>query len=291
MNPRLLLSILAIGSLSSCATMYKSGQTPDDVYYSPAQPKTHPFANNNDSRYASDDDDEDDYVHIDNEQKRNSYNYNENSLDDSRLRMQLQDKDRWDGFYDDYYGTYGYNYNDLYYPGFIGYSSWTPYWMSPWYSVGMGYYPYWGWASDWGLSIGYGAFYGGGLYTGGYYNGGYGSTKASTYIPRAYAPRRADLGGYANGNYNNSNSNGRIGTGNVGRQSGRTYNNDNNSNGRVNNGSRLGNAIRDAFSPSTNNSSGRTYDAGSNSQPTRTYSSPASTGSSGGGVSRPSRPH
>jgi hypothetical protein len=35
MKTNLLISIITIGLLTSCSSMYKSGQTPDDVYYSP----------------------------------------------------------------------------------------------------------------------------------------------------------------------------------------------------------------------------------------------------------------
>ncbi len=37
MNTRLILIALATVSISSCSTAYKSGQTPDDVYYSPTR--------------------------------------------------------------------------------------------------------------------------------------------------------------------------------------------------------------------------------------------------------------
>ena len=37
MNTRILLLAISAAALSSCSTMYKSGQTPDDVYYSPGQ--------------------------------------------------------------------------------------------------------------------------------------------------------------------------------------------------------------------------------------------------------------
>lgn len=36
MNPKLTLLVLVIAGLSSCSTVYKIQQTPDDVYYSPA---------------------------------------------------------------------------------------------------------------------------------------------------------------------------------------------------------------------------------------------------------------
>ena len=37
MNSKTLLLILTVAALSSCSTAYKSGQTPDDVYYSPVR--------------------------------------------------------------------------------------------------------------------------------------------------------------------------------------------------------------------------------------------------------------
>ncbi len=38
MNIKLLLFSLSVAALSSCSTSYKSGQTPDDVYFSPVRP-------------------------------------------------------------------------------------------------------------------------------------------------------------------------------------------------------------------------------------------------------------
>ena len=37
MNTKLLLLALSVAAISGCSTAYKSGQTPDDVYYSPAR--------------------------------------------------------------------------------------------------------------------------------------------------------------------------------------------------------------------------------------------------------------
>lgn len=37
MKTKLLILVVAVAALGSCTTMYKSGQTPDDVYYSPAR--------------------------------------------------------------------------------------------------------------------------------------------------------------------------------------------------------------------------------------------------------------
>ena len=39
MNSKILLLALFVAALSSCTTAYKTGQTPDDVYYSPARPQ------------------------------------------------------------------------------------------------------------------------------------------------------------------------------------------------------------------------------------------------------------
>ncbi|MEP7144869.1 MAG: hypothetical protein ABI707_18435 [Ferruginibacter sp.] len=40
MNTKLLLLAISVAAFSSCTTLYKSGQTPDDVYYSPVRPAT-----------------------------------------------------------------------------------------------------------------------------------------------------------------------------------------------------------------------------------------------------------
>ena len=37
MNVKILLIAIAAVSLASCSTAYRSGQTPDDVYYSPVR--------------------------------------------------------------------------------------------------------------------------------------------------------------------------------------------------------------------------------------------------------------
>ena len=37
MKTKLLLLAVAVAAFTSCSTVYKTGQTPDDVYYSPAR--------------------------------------------------------------------------------------------------------------------------------------------------------------------------------------------------------------------------------------------------------------
>ena len=39
MKTSILLLALIVVALSSCTTAYKTGQTPDDVYYSPVRPQ------------------------------------------------------------------------------------------------------------------------------------------------------------------------------------------------------------------------------------------------------------
>jgi hypothetical protein len=74
MNTRiLLLAAVAVG-LSSCSTMYKSGQTPDDVYYSPApqQRVASSYNNNNNDDEYYEDNGRDEYVDVQTEQDRSA---------------------------------------------------------------------------------------------------------------------------------------------------------------------------------------------------------------------------
>jgi hypothetical protein len=82
------ISVLFI-ALASCSTVYKSGQTPDDVYYSPANNRP-------------------DYV--EKRQTKERYNnYEDVDVSDRYLRMKLFSRSRWSSF------DYDYNYwNDPY---------------------------------------------------------------------------------------------------------------------------------------------------------------------------------
>src|SRR5690606_29231172 len=79
-----MLPLLATALIfASCSTAYKSGQTPDDVYYSPERPA-------------------DEYVRVDKKDDRR-YRYDEGAYRDDRyLRMKIRDR-RYSGLYDDYY--------------------------------------------------------------------------------------------------------------------------------------------------------------------------------------------
>ncbi|MBS1495610.1 MAG: hypothetical protein JSU03_10865 [Bacteroidetes bacterium] len=101
MKINFLLFIISAALLASCSTTYKSGQTPDDVYYSPTR-------SINESR------------HVQNNESAIS-NY-----EDRQIRMSAYDY-RW-RYLDDYYNydysyspyrygyDYGYYYNPYYYP-------------------------------------------------------------------------------------------------------------------------------------------------------------------------------
>lgn len=101
MDTRILLLGLAATAMTSCATAYKTGQTPDDVYYSPAKP-------------------EEEYVKED-QQRDDRYNNDYYTLDDYRLRMRVRNPNRYYAYADDWY-------YDNWYTG----SSWRYGWNNPW---------------------------------------------------------------------------------------------------------------------------------------------------------------
>jgi len=108
MNSKLLLISISIITLSSCSTAYKTGQTPDDVYYSPA-------------RFYDEDRKED---------NKKDEDVAKRTLEDRQIRMAANNP-RWRHFDNDIsyspynYGyNYGYYYNPYYYP-FAVYSTVT----------------------------------------------------------------------------------------------------------------------------------------------------------------------
>src|SRR6188768_4071602 len=106
--------LLAITALTSCS-VYRSGQTPDDVYYSPGRTQ-------------------DSYVTVENTRRGRSYDRYENtSPEDNYLRMKARDPYRWSTFdsYSSYMNDWQYN------SGYSGYYS--PYSYSGIYG---GYSPY-----------------------------------------------------------------------------------------------------------------------------------------------------
>ncbi len=95
MKPAILLLAFSVAAFSSCTTAYKTGQTPDDVYYSPVKPQ-------------------EEYVESEKKEEDRQYSYNEDYYDDRYLRMKVRNRYRWSGLdswyaYDRY--SIGYNYS------------------------------------------------------------------------------------------------------------------------------------------------------------------------------------
>jgi hypothetical protein len=115
-----LLSLLVI--FASCSTAYRSGQTPDDVYFSPAKPQQEYVE-------VSDRDDRPTYRRNEDAYYRNEEAYY-NSNEDRYIRMRIRNRDRWD-YLDNYYrDPYAYNYKSTYYYNQYGYSNPRSYWNS-----------------------------------------------------------------------------------------------------------------------------------------------------------------
>lgn len=110
MKSKSTLSLLVLAVIfASCTTAYQSGQTPDDVYFSPSRPSQ-----------------TDEYVRQDrNDNKKYRYRNEEDYRDDRYLRMKIHDP-RYMDLYEDYYSYNPYYYH--YYNGrLIFNSAWTPY--------------------------------------------------------------------------------------------------------------------------------------------------------------------
>jgi hypothetical protein len=126
MKPILLSFLLAL-IFASCTTAYKSGQTPDDVYYSPERPRA-----------------SEEYVRVDDDRNSKKYrHYDEESYDDRYVRMKVRNRLMWselDYYYNDPY-AYNYNRNRYYYnTSYNPYTTWNcyynPYYI-PYYSNGI----------------------------------------------------------------------------------------------------------------------------------------------------------
>lgn len=189
----LLLSFASAVLLTSCASVYQTQQTPDDLYFSPTkvEPATKEVAQNTNDRY-------EEYI---------------SSSDDRYLRMKVANRNRWEVL-DDYsywndsrFDYYGYNYFNNYYGyGYNGYNYWNNWAFYPSYNwgfsnfYGYGYNPYF---------FGYTSFYNPYFsYYGGYYNPYYWGN--NVIVHNNYGPRRyssgSNIAAYRNSNYNNTNT-------------------------------------------------------------------------------------
>lgn len=114
----LILATIFIG-LNSCTTMYKTGQTPDDVYYSPGRTAT-------------------DYVHVESD-RNDRYSNDESYSTDRYLRMKAQQRNRWSSFDDDFYYWNNPTWNNPYY-----FNSFRSPWVNPWMNThGIYSHNYW----------------------------------------------------------------------------------------------------------------------------------------------------
>ena len=75
MKSKILLLALTVAALSSCTTSYKTGQTPDDVYYSPVRSQ-------------------DEYVRTEKNDDRQYRNNEDEYYDDNYLRMKVRNRNR-----------------------------------------------------------------------------------------------------------------------------------------------------------------------------------------------------
>ena len=123
MRPSILLLALAAVTITSCTSAYKSGQTPDDVYFSPQRTQTEYVA-------AKDRDDDPGYYNGD------------DYYGDRYLQMKVRNRYQW-SYLDDYYYndrySYGFGGGYSYYNGLYGYNPWSPasywnYYYNPYYS-------------------------------------------------------------------------------------------------------------------------------------------------------------
>ena len=254
MKQFLLLTVLVTVLLSSCATAFKAGQTPDDLYYSPS--RSAEAAEQQEAKKA--------------QQDKDTYDLYVSSADDSYLRMKVANRSRWGGlddysyWYDSRYNFYGYNYNspfNSFYSPFNNFYSPFSNFYSPYCSVFSpfyysGYNPYY-----YGLRPIYGNI--------GWSNPAYTVISYSTpkFVP-AGTTSTSNISAYRNKTYNKSNA---------------PY---------VPNGgasSNFGNLVKKVFEGSSNNNyTGNTYEravrsySSSTSSASNNYSPPAPSSNAGG---------
>ena len=246
-----LIAGFALVALSSCS-VYKTGQTPDDVYYSPGNAGVAGGRGDNEEDLST------------KERRRYKETYNENYRDDQYMRMMIA-SGRRPYFYDDFmmmdpWMRYNWRWN-----------SWMA-WNSPWNS---GWNPMFMWNSFYNPYISFS--YGNWFYPsyGGWYGGNWGGGKFPT-MPAYNRPSRPasafSMSSYLNTNSGNRNT----------YKPNRTYGTDYNNRNRI-----FGNNNNERRSIFSDNNS---YDRPSRSySPSSSSGSSRSSGSSGGGVSRPSR--
>lgn len=113
MKTTLLLSVLLM-LLMGCSTAYRTGQTPDDVYFSPDRPEAS-------------------YVRVQREETRRVRQYPEEE-EDRFLRMRVQNRNLWSDL-DSWYGfeRWSLGYNQFFAPTLNPFMSWN-YFYNPYFS-------------------------------------------------------------------------------------------------------------------------------------------------------------
>jgi len=113
MKTTYLLPILSALLLISCSTAYKTGQTPDDVYFSPPRPEA-------------------EYVRVQRDETRRVRYYQEDE-EDRFLRMRVRNRNRWDDL-DDWYTfeRWSLGYNQFFAPTLNPFMSWN-YFYNPYF--------------------------------------------------------------------------------------------------------------------------------------------------------------
>lgn len=260
MKSLILISLSAGMALVGCTGMYKTTQTPDDVYYSPAK-------------------EVDQYVQVD--QSRRSYranDYMEDMPSDRWLRMRVRYPNRWNVFDEYDWNPYSYGYNNNY--GYNKYGGWNSYSWNNFYFWNSFYNPYFNTVVVVNPSVNPNLF-----------------ANVKTFNPGAYTNRYDNgnnitrvKGFYQTGRYNNSNTGGTYyssGNNNSNSSLGTSLRKvfESSSNGGYTNGN--------TYTPSSNDRPVRTYTPSSSSSGTTTSSSggssSSSSSSSSGPVSRPGR--
>lgn len=177
MRSSIIPTIVLASVLGGCTSMYKAGQTPDDVYFSPAREATG-------------------YVRM--EDNRDDYYDDGTDLNDRYLRMKAINRRRWSRFDDDfmYWNNPVWN-NAAYFNSFNSFSAFNPFYssfMNPWVNT-------WGWGTGFhpGLGMGVGL----NTWNTGFFNpfmpGFYGNPVvivSKPVNPRVYTPRGGNLGTY-----------------------------------------------------------------------------------------------
>ena len=262
MKSLILIFLIAGFALTGCTGMYKTTQTPDDVYYSPAR-------------------ETDEYVQVDKAPRSyRSNSYMDDEPSDRWLRMRVRYPNRWNSFDEYDWNPYSYGYGSNY--GYNKYGGWNSYNWNNFYSWNSFYNPYFSTVVVVNPTVNPGFFanvktFNPGSYSSQYNNGNNITKVKGFYQTGRYSNSNGSGSYYSSSNNSNGNS--------LGTSIRKVFENSNN--GGYTNGN--------TYTPSSNDRPVRTYTPSSGSSGTTTSSTSSSSGSSSSGssssgpVSRPGR--